>query len=186
MLNKDDYKQFAEKMDRTIDVLKEQLNTVRAGRANPSILDKITVSYYGVETPVGQVASISVPEARLLVIQPWDGSVLKEIDKAIQKSDIGINPLNDGKVLKLVFPPLTEERRRSLTKLTKNYGEESKTAIRNVRRDAIEYFKALKKKSEITEDEQKIAEKEIQNMTDQHVLLIDKAVGEKDKELMEI
>lgn len=121
-----------------------------------------------------------------MVIQPWDGSVLKEIEKAIQMSDIGINPVNDGKCLKLVFPPLTEERRKSLTKLTKQYGEESKTAIRNVRRDAIEYFKGLKKKSEITEDEQKDAEKEVQNITDRHVLQIDKAVAEKDKELMEI
>ncbi|MBR5280450.1 MAG: ribosome recycling factor [Clostridia bacterium] len=186
MLNKNDYKQFSEKMDRTVEVLKEQLNTVRAGRANPAILDKLTVSYYGVETPVTQVAGISVPEARLMVIQPWDGSVLKEIEKAIQMSDIGINPVSDGKCLKLVFPPLTEERRKALTKLTKQYGEESKTAVRNVRRDAIEYFKGLKKKSEITEDEQKDAEKEVQNITDRHVQQIDKAVAEKDKELMEI
>lgn len=186
LINKDDYKQFNERMDRTVSVLKEQLNTVRAGRANPAILDKLTISYYGVETPVNQVASVSVPEARLLVIQPWDGSTLKEIDKAIQKSDIGINPMNDGKVIKLVFPPLTEERRKALTKVTKGYGEESKTAVRNVRRDAVDYFKNLKKKSEITEDDEKLAGKEIQDMTDKHIAQIDKAIAEKDKELMEI
>lgn len=186
MLNKNDYKQFSDKMDRTVEVLKEQLNTVRAGRANAAILDKITVEYYGVDTPIGQVAGISVPEARLLVIQPWDGSVLKAIEKAIQKSDIGINPVNDGKVIKLVFPPLTEERRKQLTKVTKGYGEESKTAVRNVRRDAVDYFKGLKKKSEITEDEEKDAEKEVQNITDKHIATIDKVVADKEKELMEI
>ena len=183
---KDVIKVAGDKMDKTVAIVIKDLSTLRAGRANPAILDKLTVSYYGVDTPVAQVAGISVPEARLMVIQPWDGSVLKEIEKAIQMSDIGINPVNDGKCLKLVFPPLTEERRKALTKLTKQYGEESKTAVRNVRRDAIEYFKGLKKKSEITEDEQKDAEKEVQNITDRHVLQIDKAVAEKDKELMEI
>ena len=124
MLNKDDYNQFIEKMDRTISFLKEQMNTVRAGRANPAILDRITVQYYGTDTPINQIAGIAVPEARLLVITPWDGSALKEIEKAIQKSDIGINPQNDGKSIKLIFPPLTEERRLQLTKLTKTYGED--------------------------------------------------------------
>ncbi len=186
MLNKDDYKQFTEKMDKTISVLKDQMNTVRAGRANPAILDRITVPYYGTETPINQIAGINVPEARLLVITPWDGSALKEIEKAIQKSDIGINPQNDGKAIKLIFPPLTEERRVQLTKLTKTYGEEAKTAIRNVRRDAIEFFKNQKKKSIITEDEQKDSEKEIQNFTDKHIAEVDKVVAAKDKELMEI
>jgi ribosome recycling factor len=186
MLNKDDYKQFTDKMDKTISMLKDQMNTVRAGRANPAILDRLTVSYYGTETPINQIAGISVPEARLLIITPWDGSALKEIEKAIQKSDIGINPQNDGKVIKLIFPPLTEERRIQLTKQTKAYGEEAKTAVRNVRRDAIEFFKNQKKKSIITEDEQKDSEKEIQNFTDKHIAQIDKVVADKDKELMEI
>ena len=186
MLNKDDYKQFDEKMDKTIAALKETLNTVRAGRANPAILDKLTISYYGTETPVNQVAGISIAEARLLLITPWDQSALKDIEKAIQKSDIGINPINDGKVIKLVFPPLTEERRRELTKKTKGYGEESKTAVRNIRRDAVDFFKNQKKKSLITEDEQKDSEKEIQKMTDNHITQIDKLIAEKEKELMEI
>ena len=186
MLNKDDYNQFIEKMDRTISFLKEQMNTVRAGRANPAILDRITVQYYGTDTPINQIAGIAVPEARLLVITPWDGSALKEIEKAIQKSDIGINPQNDGKTIKLIFPPLTEERRLQLTKLTKTYGEDAKTAVRNVRREAVEFFKNQKKKSIITEDEQKDSEKEIQNFTDKHIAEIDKVVAAKDKELMEI
>lgn len=186
MLNKDDYNQFIEKMDRTISFLKEQMNTVRAGRANPAILDRITVQYYGTDTPINQIAGIAVPEARLLVITPWDGSALKEIEKAIQKSDIGINPQNDGKSIKLIFPPLTEERRLQLTKLTKTYGEDAKTAVRNVRREAVEFFKNQKKKSIITEDDQKDSEKEIQNFTDKHITEIDKVVAAKDKELMEI
>ena len=186
MLNKDDYNQFIEKMDRTISFLKEQMNTVRAGRANPAILDRITVQYYGTDTPINQIAGIAVPEARLLVITPWDGSALKEIEKAIQKSDIGINPQNDGKSIKLIFPPLTEERRLQLPKLTKTYGEDAKTAVRNVRREAVEFFKNQKKKSIITEDEQKDSEKEIQNFTDKHIAEIDKVVAAKDKELMEI
>ncbi len=186
MLNKDDYNQFIEKMDRTISFLKEQMNTVRAGRANPAILDRITVQYYGTDTPINQIAGIAVPEARLLVITPWDGSALKEIEKAIQKSDIGINPQNDGKSIKLIFPPLTEERRLQLTKLTKTYGEDAKTAVRNVRREAVEFFKNQKKKSIITEDDQKDSEKEIQNFTDKHIAEIDKVVAAKDKELMEI
>jgi len=173
-------------MDRTISFLKEQMNTVRAGRANPAILDRITVQYYGTDTPINQIAGIAVPEARLLVITPWDGSALKEIEKAIQKSDIGINPQNDGKSIKLIFPPLTEERRLQLTKLTKTYGEDAKTAVRNVRREAVEFFKNQKKKSIITEDEQKDSEKEIQNFTDKHIAEIDKVVAAKDKELMEI
>ena len=186
MINKSDYNQFSEKMDRTISVLSEQLATVRAGRANPAILDKITVEYYGTETPLNQVGNITIPEARMLVFQPWDATVLKAAEKAIQKSDIGINPNNDGKTLKLIFPPLTEERRVALTKQVKKYGEDAKTAIRNIRRDAIDYFKNMKKKNEITEDEQKEAEKEIQNITDKHIAQIDKVIANKEKELMEI
>ena len=186
MINKEDYKQFSEKMDKSISVLEDQMDTVRAGRANPSILNKITIEYYGTETPINQVGNITVPEARLLVFQPWDASVLKEVEKAIQKSDIGINPNNDGKTLKLIFPPLTEERRVSLTKQVKKYGEDTKTAVRNIRREAMEYFKGLKKKSEITEDDLKDAEKEVQNITDKHVAQIDKVVAAKEKELMEI
>ena len=186
MVNKDDFQKFGEKMDRTISMLQEELATVRAGRANPAILDKITVEYYGTETPINQVGNITVPEARMLVFQPWDSTVLKAAEKAIQKSDIGINPNNDGKTLKLVFPPLTEERRVTLTKQVKKYGEEAKTAVRNVRRDALESFKALKKKNEMTEDDLKDAEKEIQNMTDKHITRIDQVVAEKEKELMEI
>lgn len=186
MVNKSDYNQFSEKMDRTINVLREQLAAVRAGRANPAVLDKIMVEYYGTETPINQVGNITVPEARMLVFTPWDASVLKAAEKAIQKSDLGINPNNDGKTLKLVFPPLTEERRISLTKQVKKYGEDAKTATRNIRRDAIDFFKNQKKKSEITEDDQKEAEKEIQNITDKHISQIDSVVAAKEKELMEI
>ena len=181
MINKSDYNQFSEKMDRTISVLSEQLATVRAGRANPAILDKITVEYYGTETPLNQVGNITIPEARMLVFQPWDATVLKAAEKAIQKSDIGINPNNDGKTLKLIFPPLTEERRVALTKQVKKYGEDAKTATRNIRRDAIDYFKNIKKKNEITEDDQKEAEKEIQNITDKHIAQIDKVIANKEK-----
>ena len=186
MINKSDYNQFSEKMDRTISVLSEQLATVRAGRANPAILDKIMVEYYGTETPLNQVGNITVPEARMLVFQPWDATVLKAAEKAIQKSDIGINPNNDGKTLKLIFPPLTEERRKALAKDVKKMSEDAKVAIRNIRRDAIEYFKGQKKKSTITEDDLKDAEKEVQNITDKKIAEIDKIVVAKEKEIMEI
>ena len=186
MINKSDYNQFSEKMDRTIAVLGEQLATVRAGRANPAILDKITVEYYGTETPINQVGNITVPEARMLVFQPWDATVLKAAEKAIQKSDIGINPNNDGKTLKLIFPPLTEERRVSNACASMSSCGGSQTHTRNIRRDAIDYFNNLKKKNEITEDEQKEAEKEIQNITDKHIAQIDKVIANKEKELMEI
>ena len=186
MINKDEYKSFSDRMDKTVQLLEEEFSGIRAGRANPALLEKLTIEYYGTQTPVSQVGNISVPEARILVFQPWDASVLKLVEKEIQKSDIGINPNNDGKCLKLVFPPLTEERRLALTKQIKKYGEEAKTAIRNVRRDAVEYFKGQKKKSLITEDEQKEADKDIQNVTDKHVAQIDKLVSVKEKELMEI
>lgn len=181
-----DFKDFSRKMDRTLDVLAEDFGAIRAGRANARVLDRIEVEYYGVDTPVGQVGTISSPDARTLVIQPWDGSLLKKIEKAIQSSDLGINPQNDGRVIRLVFPQLTEERRRDLVKQVKKYGEEAKVAMRNVRRDAMDYIKNLKKKSEITEDEQKKAEKDLQDLTDKYIKKVDEACAAKEKELMEI
>lgn len=183
---KDAYKPFEEKMKKTINVLKEELAGLRAGRANPAILDKITVDYYGAPTPINQLGNISVPEARIIMIQPWDAKILKDIEKAIQKSDIGINPNNDGKVIRLVFPPLTEERRKELTKVVKKHGEEAKVAIRAIRRDALEHFKAQKKNGEITEDDLKNAEKDMQNITDKYIAEIDKIVEAKDKEILEV
>ncbi len=181
-----DFKDFSRKMDRTLDVLAEDFGAIRAGRANARVLDRIEVEYYGVDTPVGQVGTISSPDARTLVIQPWDGSLLKKIEKAIQSSDLGINPQNDGRVIRLVFPQLTEERRRELVKQVKKYGEEAKVAMRNVRRDAMDYIKNLKKKSEITEDDQKKAEKDLQDLTDKYIKKVDEACAAKEKELMEI
>lgn len=181
-----DFKEFNRKMDKTLEVLQEEFGAVRAGRANARVLDRITVPYYGVDTPIGQVGSISSPDARTLVIQPWDGSLLKAIEKAIQTSELGINPQNDGRVIRLVFPQLTEERRRDLTKQVKKYGEESKVAIRNIRRDAMDYIKGLKKKSEITEDDQKKAEEDLQKLTDKYIKKVDEACAVKEKELMEM
>ncbi|MGI6669638.1 MAG: ribosome recycling factor [Acetivibrionales bacterium] len=182
----DSYKEYEDKMTRAINVLREQLSTLRAGRANPAILDRINVDYYGVPTPINQLGSISVPEARVIVIQPWDEKILKDIEKAIQKSDIGINPINDGKVIRLVFPVLTEERRKELTKAVKKYGEDAKIAVRAVRREAIDRFKQQKKASEITEDDLKVAEKDIQEITDKFIDEIDKTVEKKEKEIMEV
>lgn len=182
----EDYKAIEEKMKKTISLLKEELAALRAGRANPAILNKITIDYYGVPTPITQLSNISVPEARVIIIQPWDAKILKEIEKAIQKSDIGINPSNDGRVIRLVFPMLTEERRKELTKVVKKHGEDSKVAIRSIRRDAIEEFKLQKKSGEITEDDLKDAEKDIQNLTDKYVAEIDKIIEAKNKEIMEI
>ena len=164
-----DYKEFESKMKKTCEALTAQLATIRAGRANAAVLDQIQVDYYGVPTPIHQVASISTPDPRSLVIQPWDGSVLKGIEKAILASELGMNPQNDGRMIRLVFPPLTEERRKELAKQTKKYGEEAKVAIRNIRRDAIEKFKKQQKDSEITEDDYKIAEKVIQKLTDDFI-----------------
>lgn len=180
------YKDIEDKMLKAIRVLKEELAGLRAGRANPAILDRITVDYYGAPTPINQIGAISVPEARVIVIQPWEAKMLKEIEKAIQKSDIGINPNNDGKVIRLIFPVLTEERRRELTKNVKKYGEDCKVAIRAIRRDAIEHFKVQKKNSEITEDDLKDAEEDIQKMTDKYIADIDKIIELKDKEIMEV
>jgi len=180
------YKEIEDKMTKAISVLKEELAGLRAGRANPAILDKLTVDYYGVPTPINQLGSISVPEARVIVIQPWETKILKDIEKAIQKSDIGINPTNDGKVIRLVFPVLTEERRKELTKQAKKYGEDTKVAVRSIRRDAIERFKVQKKNGEITEDDLKDAEDDIQKMTDKYISEIDKIVEKKEKEIMEV
>ena len=164
---------YEEKMDKTISVFEENLSEVRAGRANPAILNKITVSYYGVPTPINQVAGISVPEARMILIQPWDTSLLKEIEKEILKSDIGINPNNDGKVIRLNFPELNEERRKELVKDIRKLAEEAKVAIRSIRRDAMDEAKEMQKKSEITEDDLKNEENEIQKLTDKKVEEID-------------
>ena len=185
-MNKEDYKPFEEKMKKTINVLKDELAGLRAGRANPSILDKIMVDYYGVPTPITQLGSVTIPEARIIQIQPWDAKILKEIEKAIQKSDIGLNPNNDGKIIRLVFPPLTEERRKELTKTVKKYGEDAKVAVRSIRRDAIEHFKAQKKSNAITEDDLKSAEKDIQNITDKRIAEIEKVVEDKEKEILEV
>jgi ribosome recycling factor len=185
-MDKEAYKPIEEKMKKTIAALKTELAGLRAGRANPAILDKINVDYYGVPTPINQLGSVNIPEARVIVIQPWDVKALKDIEKAIQKSDIGINPSNDGKVIRLVFPILTEERRKELTKVVKKNGEDSKVAIRSIRRDAIDQFKAQKKKSEISEDDLKVAEKEVQNITDKYIGEIDKIIEAKEAEIMEV
>ena len=173
------------KMIKAINSLEGDLASIRAGRANPAILNKITVEYYGVQTPLAQVGTISVPEARTIIVQPWDVSVLKEIEKAILASDIGINPNNDGKVIRLNFPPLTEERRKELNKSVSKRGEEAKVAVRNIRRDSIEQFKKQKKANEITEDDLKDMEEQIQKMTDKFVKQIDGIIAEKEKEILE-
>lgn len=181
-----DYKEFTDRMEKTCSVLVENFNSVRAGRANASVLDKITVEYYGTVTPIQQLATISAQDARTLAIQPWDGSVLKGIEKAIQASDLGINPQNDGRVIRLVFPQLTEERRKELVKQVKKYGEESKVAVRNIRRDAMDKFKKMQKAGEMTEDDCKNAEKDIQKETDDFIKKIDSLCAKKEKELTEI
>ncbi|MDD2418291.1 MAG: ribosome recycling factor [Oscillospiraceae bacterium] len=175
-----------EKMKKTIQVLIGEYAGIRAGRANPAVLDKVTIDYYDVPTPINQVAAVSAPEARTLLIQPWDKSIIKLIEKAIQTSDIGINPQNDGSGIRLLFPPLTEERRRDLVKGIYKYAEESKIAIRSIRRDAIDKLKELKKKSEITEDDLKTAEKRTQDLTDKYCKEIDDVASNKEKDIMEI
>ena len=181
-----DYSKFEEKMKKSISVFEENLAEIRAGRANPAILNKITVEYYGTPTPINQLAGISVPEARMIVIQPWDASILKEIEKEILKSDIGINPNNDGKVIRLVFPELNEERRKEIVKDIRKMAEETKVAVRSIRRDAIDEAKNMQKNSEISEDELKGAEDQIQKLTDKHVEEIDKILEKKEKEVMSI
>jgi ribosome recycling factor len=180
------YEEYEEKMKKALSVLIEQLAGVRAGRANPKILDKVMVEYYGVETPINQVANIMVPEARIIAIQPWDASILKEVEKAIQKADIGLTPNNDGKVIRLIFPELTEERRKELVKDIKKMSEESKVALRNIRRDAIDEFKAKEKSSEITEDDLRKSEDDIQKLTDKYVGKVDEEIEAKEKEIMSI
>ena len=181
-----DFKDYAKRMDKALNHLEEEFGAVRAGRANPKVLDRITVEYYGSETQLNGVATISSPDARSLVIQPWDTSLLKEIQKAIQMSDLGITPQNDGKVIRLIFPQLTEERRKELTKQVKKYAEDAKVAMRNVRRDGMDYVKKLKKNNEITEDDQKKAEKDLQDMLDKYTKKVDEALAAKEKELMAI
>lgn len=176
----------ADKMDKTIHVYKEDLQSIRAGRTNPSILDKIIVDFYGQQTPLKQVGSVSAPEPRLLVIQPWDSKLIPIIEKEILKSDLGLNPSNDGKVIRLLIPQLTEERRRDLTKLVKKNGEEAKVAIRNTRRDAIERFKKLEKNKDITEDDRKQAEEDVQKLTDRFIIEVDLITKKKEEELFEI
>ena len=181
-----DFNEYGRKMEKTLDVLADNFGAVRAGRANAKVLDRITVEYYGQETPLNGVATISSPDARTLVIQPWDTNLLKDIQKAIQISDLGINPQNDGRVIRLVFPQLTEERRKELTKQVKKYAEDAKVAMRNIRRDGMDYVKNLKKKSEITEDDQKKAEKDLQDLLDKYIKRVDDALAAKEKELMAI
>ncbi len=175
-----------EKMNKTLNALNNEFASIRAGRANPAVLDKVMVDYYGAPTPVNQMAAISVAEARILVIQPWDKSSLKLIEKAILASDIGITPTNDGTAIRLVFPQLTEDRRKELCKTIKKYGEEAKVTVRNIRRDSMDKFKTMKKNSEITEDDMKDCEKKVQDLTDKFCADVDKSVAEKEKEIMSI
>ena len=181
-----DMKEFEEKMSKSVESLKEDYTTIRAGRANPHILDKIKVDYYGTPTSLQQVANISVPEARMIQIQPWEASLVKEIEKAILTSDLGINPTNDGKLIRLVFPELTEERRKELAKDVKKKGENAKVAIRNIRRDANDSLKKLSKEADISEDEIKELETEAQKLTDKYVAEVDKAVENKTNEILTV
>ena len=181
-----DYTNIKEKMEKCINVYSEKLSEVRAGRANPAILNKVMIDYYGTPTPINQVAGISVPEARMIVIQPWDASILKDIEKEILKSDIGINPNNDGKVIRLAFPELNEERRKEIVKDIRKMAEEAKVAIRSIRRDGIDEAKTMQKNSEISEDDLKVAEEKIQKLTDKYVENIDKILETKEKEVMSI
>ena len=181
-----EYQEFTGRMEKTCSVLVESFNAVRAGRANAVVLDKISVDYYGTDTPIRQMANVSTPDPRTLTIQPYDGSMLKSIEKAIQASDLGIHPQNDGRVIRLVFPQLTEERRKELIKQVKKYGEEAKVAIRNIRREAIDKFKKQQKASEITEDDYKNVEKDMQKETDSYIKKIDELCAKKEKELSEI
>jgi len=183
---KDEYKVYEEKMGKSIESVAADFAAVRAGRANAAVLDRINVDYYGSPTPIQQIAAISSPDARTLLITPWDGSALKSIEKAIQNSDLGINPQNDGKSIRLNFPQLTEERRKELVKQIHKYSEGGKVAVRNIRRDAIDHFKKLEKKSEITEDELKQAEKDLQKLTDDSCKKLDELLAKKEKELMAV
>jgi len=180
------YKPYNDKMQKRLESLSHEVTAIRAGRANPAVLDKLRVDYYGTPTPINQISSISVPEPRMLAIQPYDASALKNIEKAILASDLGINPQNDGKVIRLNFPPLTEERRKDLIKTVARYCEEARVSVRNIRREALDDFKALKKKGEMTEDDLKTSEKELQELTDAFVKKIDAVYVEKEKELLSV
>ncbi len=180
------YKDSEVRMKKTISVLEEDLTVIRAGRANPALLERISLDYYGVPTPITQVGNVSVPEARLLVIQPWDTNIIKEIEKAILKSDLGITPNNDGKVIRLSFPPLTEERRKKLVKDVSHRGEEAKIAIRSIRRDTLEQYRDMEKKSEISEDNLRTVEKEVQELTDDYVGKVDLVIEAKEKDILEV
>ncbi len=183
---KGNYPEIENKMQKTLSALEAEFASIRAGRANPTVLDKIRVDYYGTPTPINQMAAVSVPEPRVLMIAPWDASQLKAIEKAIQASDLGINPQNDGKAIRLVIPPITEDRRRELAKTLHKYAEEAKVAIRNLRRDAIETFKKQQKASEITEDDCKICEKDVQELTDIYTNKVSDILSAKEKEILEV
>lgn len=183
---KEQIKEYNDKMQKTVDHLESEFATIRAGRANPHVLDRIKVDYYGTPTPVQQVGNISIPEPRIIVIQPWEKSLLKEIEKAIQMSDIGINPTNDGQVIRLVFPELTEERRKELVKDVKKKGEADKVAIRNIRRDGNDAFKKLAKSEDISEDEIKQLEDELQKLTDKFIKTVDDMVDAKSKDILTV
>lgn len=183
---KGNYTEYEQKMDKAIVYLLEEFGTIRAGKANSAVLDKISVDYYGSATPINQIGTISIPEPRMLVIQPWDAGMVKEVEKAILKSELGITPTNDGKSIRLVFPALTEERRRELVKMVSKKSEEAKVVIRGIRRDAIEAYKKMQKSSEITEDDLKGAEKDIQDLTDKYIKKIDEESKKKEKEILEI
>ncbi|MCL2362372.1 MAG: ribosome recycling factor [Defluviitaleaceae bacterium] len=177
---------YEDRMKKSVAVLEEEFSTIRVGRANPRVLDRLTVNYYGSEVPISQVGNITVPEPRLLMIAPWEANMLKEVEKAIQASDLGLNPTNDGKVIRLAFPELTEDRRKQLTKDVKKKGEDAKVAIRNLRREAMDAFKKAEKKSDLTEDDVKDLEKEIQDLTDKYIAELDKRVEGKNKEIMTV
>ncbi len=183
---KDQLAIYEDKMGKAIEALQEEFATIRAGRANPSMLNKLSIDYYGVQTPLAQVGNITVPEARVLQVQPWDASVLKLIEKSINESDLGINPTNDGKVVRLIFPELTEERRKELTKDVKKKGETAKVAIRNIRREAIDFFKKAEASKEISEDILKDLEAEVQDLTDKYVKIIDENVEIKSKDILSV
>lgn len=183
---KEQIKEFDSRMQKTIDHLSSEYATIRAGRANPHVLDRIRVDYYGTPTPVQQVGNVSVPEPRMIQIQPWDKSLLKEIEKAIQSSDLGINPTNDGTVIRLIFPELTEERRKDLVKDVKKKGEADKVAIRNIRRDGNDSFKKLAKSSDISEDEIKELEDELQKLTDKYIKIVDEMIEDKSKDILTV
>jgi len=175
-----------ERMEKAIGAYQRELATVRAGRANPSLLDKVTVEYYGAQTPLNQIASITVPEARMLLITPYDKTALGDIEKAIQKADLGVTPSNDGNIIRITIPPLTEERRKELAKLVKKYSEDAKVAVRNIRRDANDDLKKLEKNGEMTEDELRSSTEDVQKLTDEYVSKIDEITKDKEKEIMEV